>query len=755
MSQSQAPANEERNLPPTFAKSEDCWTLAQGVISPKDSCNPEVELTESLQKEINVPLGKKGEPDKESCNRLFQEEKVEVRLYQQPLSDINRSEITKIEKDRSELADSKSSYQVLSPPAVVEVCGDEKDQPEEKTKCASLIQEMNVGFPPTEVSGELETGDLKKQHEHSSVVVEKAEVNSEESRQTLKTTFKHNEEQCESKQMLKSALEKDLEISVFESLKVQALKSEEKNKNSQLEFETEKISMNLEEPNTLEVIQSNEKNASKKAWRDEHGSCTCNIPSIQISSIEDMSIIKPSMSDLSSVEQFMIPKIEIMEPELKECSLPLSILALNKPEPHDLQKHDVINESKMIIQDQNEAELPGSFPTKRGMQNNDGLSPIENVAQEKLEQQQKHSQSSERLPQIEYSSIPVISVSYTDDLGDRAVRGSCTERASEISRESLFVVPPISVTCHESDPEAEQLSPSENIETETSGGTQRGTKLCVESNTKVEMPERGQDFEELSEKSAKENTPAVLCETLTPKVGANVPALTKPTEENTVPEILKLKSIKNAKNPSSVEDFLKSKPSVERLSSKPPTYPSLSPSSLRKFMSKAATEADNETATSVSVISVDDRQSDKADEDLSGGSTPTSSLSCESSPRLKRRDSLTLIRSATPEELASGARRKIFLPRSKDEAEGALLGMLEGKKENPYKSPNQARRAALLQASTGQKTPPIERRSPLLNCRKATLEVPKVGDEIPTGEPASAKEDEKQSGKKADPLKGK
>lgn len=693
-------------------------------------------------------MSKKGEPDTEPgyChNRLSEEEKVEMRLNQQALLDINRSE----------LADSKSLNQVLSPPVELEVCGDEKDQPKEKTKYASLIQEMNAGFPPTDVSGALEMGDLKKQHDHINVAVKKTEVNNEKSRQTLNETFKNNEEQCESKEMLKSALEEDLEIHLFESLKEQALKSEEKNKSLQLEFETEKISVNLEELNALEVTQSNEKNASKKGWRDENGSCMCNIPSIQISAIEDVSFIKPSMSDLSSVEQFIIPKIELMEPELKECSLPLSILALNKPEPHDLQKHDVTNESKIIIQDQNKVELPGSFPIQRGMQNNDDLSPTEKVAQEKLEQLQEHSQSSERLPQIEQTSVPVISVSCTDDLDDDAVRGSCTEHASEISRESLFVVPPISVTCHESDSEPEWPSPGENIETETSAGTQRGTKQSAESNKKLEMPEKGQDFEEVSEKSAKEDMPAVLCETLTSNVGGNVPVLTKSTEEITAPETPKLKSIKDAKNPSSVEDFLKSKPSVERLSSKPPTYPSLSPSSLRKFMSKAATDSDNETATSVPVISVDDRQSDKADEDLSGGSTPTSSLSCESSPRLKRRDSLTLIRSATPEELASGARRKIFLPRSKDEVEGALVGTLEGKKENPYKSPSQARRAALLQASTGQKTPPIERRSPLMSRRKATLEVPKVGDEILTGEPASTKEDEKQSGKKADPLKGK
>ncbi|KAK9516696.1 hypothetical protein VZT92_024614 [Zoarces viviparus] len=169
--------------------------------------------------------------------------------------------------------------------------------------------------------------------------------------------------------------------------------------------------------------------------------------------------------------------------------------------------------------------------------------------------------------------------------------------------------------------------------------------------------------------------------------------------------------------------------------------------SLRKFMSKAAPDSE--------VITVGDRQMDRADEDLSGGSTPTSSLSCENSPRLKRRDSLSLIRSATPEELASGARRKIFIPKTKEDGEGAVVTALEtqGKKETPYMSPSQARRAALLQTTTGQNTPPMERRSPLLSRRKATLEVPKSVEQTPTEEPVSTKQDEKPAEKKLNPLK--
>ncbi|XP_038872822.1 alpha-protein kinase 3 [Salvelinus namaycush] len=179
--------------------------------------------------------------------------------------------------------------------------------------------------------------------------------------------------------------------------------------------------------------------------------------------------------------------------------------------------------------------------------------------------------------------------------------------------------------------------------------------------------------------------------------------------------------------------------------------PPVSPSSLRRLTSRTPP-----------VITVDDPpNSEKAVSEQSGGDTPTSSLSCESSPRLKRRDSLTLIRSATPEELASGARRKIFIPRE-GEGVGVVVALGVGgspldtqvKKEAPYMSPSQARRAAFLQAPAGSQTPPLERRSPLLSRRKATLEVPKVVKEISTEEPESPKTEVKPPEKeKQNPFK--
>jgi hypothetical protein len=191
---------------------------------------------------------------------------------------------------------------------------------------------------------------------------------------------------------------------------------------------------------------------------------------------------------------------------------------------------------------------------------------------------------------------------------------------------------------------------------------------------------------------------------------------------------------------------------IERLAVKPPTPPR-SPSSLRRLTSRTPP-----------AITVDDPlNSEKAVSEQSVGDTTTSSLSCESSPRLKRRDSLTLIRSATPEELASGARRKIFIPRE-GEGVGVVVALGVGgspldtqvKKEAPYMSPSQARRAAFLQTPAGSQTPPLERRSPLLSRRKATLEVPKVVEEISTEEPESPKTEVKPPEKeKQNPFKGK
>ncbi|XP_053128303.1 alpha-protein kinase 3 isoform X2 [Hemicordylus capensis] len=93
--------------------------------------------------------------------------------------------------------------------------------------------------------------------------------------------------------------------------------------------------------------------------------------------------------------------------------------------------------------------------------------------------------------------------------------------------------------------------------------------------------------------------------------------------------------------------------------------------------------------------------------------------------------------SATPQELASGARRKIYLPKSKpsDEMEGAVPdGQERPQRESPTVSPQQSRKnVSLLQTPSPASSPPVERRSPTLARKMATLEVPKIYEE-PTEE---------------------
>ncbi|XP_048376903.2 alpha-protein kinase 3 isoform X2 [Stegostoma tigrinum] len=124
-----------------------------------------------------------------------------------------------------------------------------------------------------------------------------------------------------------------------------------------------------------------------------------------------------------------------------------------------------------------------------------------------------------------------------------------------------------------------------------------------------------------------------------------------------------------------------------------------------------------------------------------------------SSPRMTLSDSTSTIPSATPAELAAGARRKIFLPRSKmpDEAEGGGLTAVpspsQPKKEEGAKRIQQGgtdhldegpspfllapkKSGALLQAPAAtQQAAPMERRSPTTPRKMATLEVPRFHGE--------------------------
>lgn len=784
--QTQATSEDNSSPTPSFTSAEESWTPHDSSLSMSESHSLVESPTESLQEDDmdGNDMGKKGEPEAEkdhSSNQFCGEEKAEVKSNQEAALDISTHEISKIRtfslEERTESRESKTFSQFPLPVSAAN--SRDGDIVKEDIPHGSMNQEVNVEFPVT-AQDRLERGDLKIKQDGSSKTEKSAEV----------PTFveMQNSASCEDKSELKEvfipAVEKDLEEKSGGNREAQAAatleseKSETINEYLQFDAKEEKKDAVKEEETVeskdLSVIANKEGSAtvleenSSAAKQDINEVRQCsglteNIPVIEISTVEDIPSIKPTVLDAYPEDHFIIPKIEIMEPELKECTLPLTILALNKQTSESTvsQKHDATHVSAALSQDQRMADSLSLLPTQKGIQD-DNVSPVQKVkiaegTDEKIEMPKPEKQrvkSNEKLPQMDFGTIPVISVSCSDDKGDDVhVDG----QVSDTARVPLCVAQPISVTTHDNDSAPIVSTLSQSIETETSAASQSGTENGVGSNTPINPEKalnRKRNQEEVADKSVRGNKSTVLHETLVPKVGDNVPSFNKPTEVPTVPDILQKNNIKEAKveNSVTVEDLLRNSPSVERLFSKPPTHPSLSPASLRKFMSRTAPESDTDAVTSV--ITPGGRPSEKADDDLSGGSTPTSSLSCESSPRLKRRDSLTLIRSATPEELASGARRKIFIPKPKEEGEGGVAGALDaqGKKESPYMSPSQARRAALLQA--GQNTPPMERRSPLLSRRKVTLEVPKFMEETSTEELIGTKREEKPAEKKLDPLKG-
>ncbi|NXJ97252.1 ALPK3 kinase, partial [Corythaixoides concolor] len=113
---------------------------------------------------------------------------------------------------------------------------------------------------------------------------------------------------------------------------------------------------------------------------------------------------------------------------------------------------------------------------------------------------------------------------------------------------------------------------------------------------------------------------------------------------------------------------------------------------------------------------------------------------------------------ATPEELASGARRKIYLPKTKqveEEEEEEATPESPGHMRSPTVSPRQSRKtAALLQSPALAPSPPAEQRSPTVVRKMATLEVPKLYEE-PTGDSSADHEDPEDAKPEAQPAESK
>ncbi|XP_058851252.1 alpha-protein kinase 3-like isoform X1 [Acipenser ruthenus] len=216
---------------------------------------------------------------------------------------------------------------------------------------------------------------------------------------------------------------------------------------------------------------------------------------------------------------------------------------------------------------------------------------------------------------------------------------------------------------------------------------------------------------------------------------------------------------------------LSDKPSMKKVLLGSMASPIQSPSTLRRFATKSPSNAEEPGLATVPTIRVDSllledaAHYEKADEQPEKKDSLLTVQSGESSPKLRHSDSLTLIPSATPEELASGARRKIFIPKPKTEELEAVVPDPQLKKEEvskrrrlsqdlevPSVSPGQSRRGlAFLQTPSPQNTPPMERRSPTVSRRTSNLEVPKLYEEsVDKSETSKEVEDVK---KKQDPFK--
>ncbi|XP_077120335.1 alpha-protein kinase 3 [Ranitomeya variabilis] len=151
---------------------------------------------------------------------------------------------------------------------------------------------------------------------------------------------------------------------------------------------------------------------------------------------------------------------------------------------------------------------------------------------------------------------------------------------------------------------------------------------------------------------------------------------------------------------------------------------SFSPATSRRIAAKIASGTDPTVALTVPSIVVGSLPAEK---------TLGSMLSepqRDSSRKWRSTENLCLIPSATPEELASGARRKIYLNKARqlDNEETGNTSSLTppSRKESPNVSPGLSRRNSSLLST---QSPPVEKRSPGTIRRMAMLEVPKIYEE--------------------------
>ncbi|KAM9860570.1 alpha-protein kinase 3 [Aulostomus maculatus] len=135
----------------------------------------------------------------------------------------------------------------------------------------------------------------------------------------------------------------------------------------------------------------------------------------------------------------------------------------------------------------------------------------------------------------------------------------------------------------------------------------------------------------------------------------------------------------------------------------------------------------------------------------------------EVSPLVQRRNCVSPIPSATPKELASGARPKILVPKAKPEEATDATSLIDNQTQKEEMlptspvtlsvSPSLPRRSPLLHP-TDDRSAPVEKRSPLLNRRKITSETLQAPSQQPSEDIQSQKMEGKAEEKtKHDPRK--
>uniref|UniRef100_A0A4W5QN81 non-specific serine/threonine protein kinase n=1 Tax=Hucho hucho TaxID=62062 RepID=A0A4W5QN81_9TELE len=213
-----------------------------------------------------------------------------------------------------------------------------------------------------------------------------------------------------------------------------------------------------------------------------------------------------------------------------------------------------------------------------------------------------------------------------------------------------------------------------------------------------------------------------------------------------------------------------------RSEARKPDVPQPGPQTVRRFDTKGSPSSETQGSVPVPTTPLDSKRSPSKEVKVEKYSKPDSSTSVSvtesSTCLLKRSDSVSPMPSATPQELASGARRKILIPKPKGEdpeavaspidtqspqREGVLRmsSRLSPESSSPM-SPGLSRRSPLLQPPNGQRTPPTERRSPLLSRRKLapTPETPKQSQEPALETTDTTKTEEKPAEKdKHNPFK--